>query len=303
MKPRAPDPGRLDHDLYTHRRALQAGGSAWPGGRRSAAFVLLHVESVELDPPSDALRDPRLRGDFGNFFPDYRTHSYLEYGNRIGVFRLLDWLQPRGWAVAAAVNGIVARDKPALVRELARREVALLAGGWSASRMVSSAMPAAAERDLLQRTIDAIAQITGARPAGYASQDYGYSTNTPALLEDFGFTHAVDWPNDEIPFRFGPGRRVVMLSVAAELDDAHAMVARKLQPALWGRMLADALDHWHAHALPGSVWILSLHPWVAGAAHRFPSLCRALAERPAEAFWQARPEDIVAAWRERDTSS
>jgi hypothetical protein len=303
MKPRAPAPRRLDHDLYAHRRALQAGGAVWPDGHRCAAFILLHVESVELDPPSDALRDPRLRGDFGNFFPDYRTHSYLEYGNRIGVFRLLDWLQARGWAIAATVNGIVARDKPALVRELARRGVAILAGGWSASRMVSGALPAVAERELLRGTLDAIAQVTGSRPAGYASQDYGYSTNTPALLEELGFTHAADWPNDEIPFRFGPERRVVMLPVAAELDDAHAMIARKVQPAVWSRMLADALDHRHANALPGSVWILSLHPWVAGAAHRFPSLCHALSERPAKGFWQARPEDIVAAWRECNPSS
>ena len=297
MKPREPPPGRLDHDLYSHRSAARVDGRAWPNGRRSAAFVLLHVESLELDAPADALRDPRLRGSFGNFYPDYRSHSYMEYGNRIGVFRLLDWLQSRGWTVAAAVNGVVAQDKPELVRELMRREVSILASGWSASRMVSSAMPLDAERALLDRTIDAIAQATGTRPPGFASQDYGYSRDTPALLEEAGFSCAVDWPNDEIPYRFGPKRRLVMLPVAADLDDAHAMVARNVQPRLWGRMLAAALGYWRDNARQGSVFVLPLHAWVAGAAHRFPNLCRALSDHPADSFWQARPVDIADHWR------
>jgi hypothetical protein len=262
-----------------------------------AAFVLLHIEALELDPPADAVRDPRLRGEFGSFFPDYRAHSYMEYGNRIGVHRLLDALQARGWKVAAAVNGLVATDKPQLVRELMRREVPILASGWSASRMVTSVMPRAEERALLARSADALAQVTGARPLGFASQDYGYSADTPSLLEAAGFEHAVDWPNDERPFRFGPDRKLVMLPVAAELDDAHAMIARRVQPRAWAHMLGDALSYWRDHALPGSLFALPLHPWVAGAAHRFTSLVRTLDEHPATDMWQAGPQEIAAAWR------
>ena len=297
MKVRAPAPGRLDHDLYDHRSAARSGTRLWPAGHRAAAFVLLRVESVELDPPTDTIRDPRLRGDFGNYFPDYRGHSLIEYGNRIGVFRLLDHLQSLGWKVAAAVNGLVAQEKPELVRELIRRDVAILAGGWSASRLVSSAMPEADERVLLQRTVDAITIATGVRPRGYASQDYGYSPRTPALLVESGFAYAVDWPNDDRPFDFGPERRLVMIPVAAELDDAHAMIARKLRPELWSLMLDRALAFWRDEATPGAVFVLSLHPWVAGAAHRFARLQRALANHPATDFWQVHPAEIAAAWQ------
>lgn len=297
MKARAPAPGRLDHDLYDHRSAACSGTRFWQAGHRAAAFVLLHVESVELDPPTGTIRDPRLRSDLGNYFPDYRGHSLIEYGNRIGVFRLLDHLQSLGWKVAAAVNGLVAQEKPELVRELMRRDVAILAGGWSASRLVSSATPEADERALLQRTIDAITGATGIRPSGYASQDYGYSLRTPALLVETGFAYAVDWPNDDRPFDFGPERRLVMIPVAAELDDAHAMIARKLRPELWTLMLDRALAFWREEATPGAVLVLSLHPWVAGAAHRFASLRRALASHPAADFWQVHPAEIAAAWQ------
>lgn len=297
MTPHAPLAARLDHDLYDARIASRAGGRAWPQGSAAAAFVLIHVEAYEIDAPRDALRDPGLRGEFGSFFPDYRAHSLIEYGNRIGVFRLLDLLQPLGWKVAAAINGLVARDRPALVRALAARDVEILASGWSASRMVTSAMSAADERRLLDESAAAVAQATGQRPRGYASQDYGYSVHTGALLEALGFDHAVDWPNDEVPYAFGPKRAIVMLPAAAELDDAQAMLVRKLQPRSWGASLDAALAWWQEHALPGSVFALPLHAWVAGAAHRTTALRRALDAHGAEHFWQAGPFAIAAQWR------
>lgn len=299
MLPRPPQPARLDHDLYDARHAWRTAAPRWPGDRAAAAFVLVHVEAVEIDPPPGALRDPGLRGEFGSFFPDYRSHSLVEYGNRIGVYRLLDLLQPLGWTVAAAVDGLVAHERPALVRALAARGVELLASGWSASRMITGAMPPDEERGLLARSLDALAQAAGARPRGYASQDYGYSMRTAAMLEDLGVDHAVDWPNDELPYAFGPRRRIVMLPAAAELDDAQSMLARRLQPRAWGATLATALDWWRERALPGSVLALPLHAWVAGAAHRAPPLRRALAVTPADAFWQATPGAIAQAWRRR----
>jgi peptidoglycan/xylan/chitin deacetylase (PgdA/CDA1 family) len=297
LTPRPPVPGRLDHDLYDARYAPCDPGVRWPGGRDVAAFVLVHVEALEIDAPAGSRRDPALRGDFGSFFPDYRAHSLVEYGNRIGVFRLLDILQPRGWRVAAAVNGLVAQTRPALVRMLAARSVEVLASGWSASRMMTSAMGADEEHALLARSIDAVAQATGVAPCGYASQDYGWSARTAASLEALGMAHAVDWPNDERPYRFGPQRRIVMVPAAGELDDAQAMLARKLQPRAWGATVAEAMEIWRERPLPGGVLALPLHAWVAGAAHRAPALRRALDASDARGFWHAAPSEIAAHWR------
>jgi hypothetical protein len=298
MLPRPPEPARLDHDLYDARHAWRARGRRWPGNRAAAAFVLVHVEAYEIDAPPGTFRDPGLRGEFGSYFPDYRAHSLIEYGNRIGIFRLLDLLQSRGWAVAAAVNGLVAHERPALVRTLAGRDVEILASGWSASRMITTAMSRDEEHALLKQSFEALAQATGHWPQGYASQDYGYSKRTGALLESLDVRHAVDWPNDELPFAFGPQRRIVMLPTAGELDDAQSMLARRLQPRAWGACLAAALAWWRDRALPGSVLVLPLHAWVAGAAHRAPSLGRALAATPADTFWQASPAAVAAAWRQ-----
>jgi peptidoglycan/xylan/chitin deacetylase (PgdA/CDA1 family) len=302
MLPKPPQPGRLDHDLYDPRIASRLSYSQWPGDRAAAAFVLIHLEAFELQAPVNTVRDPGLRGDFGSFFPDLRAHSLIEYGNRIGVFRLLDLLQPLGWQVAIAVNGLVADERPALIRSLASRGIEILASSWSASRMITSALSIDEERDLLRRSVGATAHALGAPPTGYASQDYGYSWQTPALLEELGFDYAVDWPNDELPYLFGPTRRLLMLPPAAELDDAQAMLARKLRPREWGNALLAALSWWTENAFSGSVFVLPLHAWVAGAAHRVPPLRRALEAHSAMRFWQARPSDVVASWRAKAQS-
>ena len=75
------------------------------------------------------------------------------------------------------------------------------------------------------------------------------------------------------------------------------MLARKVRPRVWGNALAAALDWWSEKAFPGSVFVLPLHAWIAGAAHRVPPLRRALEAHSAMQFWQARPSDVVASWR------
>lgn len=298
LTPRPPATARLDHDLYEHRTGEEEPSTPWPGGRAAAAFVLLHLEAFEIDPPPHGFREPRLRGDFGSFHPDLRTYSQFEYGARVGVFRLLDLLQARGWRVAVAVNGLVALEKPALVRALAERGIAVLASGWSASRMVTGAMPAPAEAQDLQRTCAAIAAATGRMPTGYASQDYGWSPNTPGLLEAAGIDHVVDWPNDERPYAFGPGRRMVMLPVAAELDDVQALQARRVPARDWEAAIAAALDWWRTDARVGAVFVLPLHAATAGVPWRTQLLARALAGCDADTFWQASPAAIAASWRQ-----
>ena len=37
-----------------------------------------------------AIADSRFTGEFGTYHPDYRTWTQREYGNRTGIFRVLD---------------------------------------------------------------------------------------------------------------------------------------------------------------------------------------------------------------------
>jgi len=292
-----PFKARLDHDLYDHQRSLKNTATAWPGENRVASFILIRAQCLELEPPSGALRDPRWNTDFGTFSPPYRAHSLIEYGNRIGVFRLLDLLQPLGWRVAVSVNGLLAHQVPSLVRDLVDREVEVLASGWSASRMISNALDAQTESAWLRQSLDALAQVMGHLPHAYASQDYGYSSRSADLLAQMGIRTTVDWPNDEKPFYFGTNREVVNLPVLSELEDSQMVINRKLQTPVWIRQLQTAWDTWPETASPGSIMALPLHAWISGTPHRFTQLREAILRVDPHRFWQAYPSEIASQWR------
>lgn len=287
---------QLDHNLYEHRRSLLHPSLIWPDGHRVASFILIRLQRLELNPPLNAKRDPRWNTDFGTFAPPYRAHSLMEYGNRIGIFRLLDLLQPLGWKVAVSINGVIAQENPGLVTQLAHRDVEIVASGWSASRMISNALDEVTERDWTRQSIDATAQVLGKRPDTYASQDYGYSSRSADLLSELGIKTTIDWPNDEKPFFFGTQRDLVNLPVVSELEDSQMVINHKLQTPVWVRELQNALHAWPEGAAAGSVMILPLHAWICGVPHRFSQFRDLMLRQDPHRFWQASPSEIANRW-------
>ena len=66
---------------------------AWPGGHRVAFSIVVCAEYYELQPPDDAFIPPNVPGGFGRApYPDVRAFSQREYGNRVGIFRVMEAL-------------------------------------------------------------------------------------------------------------------------------------------------------------------------------------------------------------------
>lgn len=291
----------LDHPHFAFRAAPDAAPIRWPGGARIACFVLLHLEAWEITPPHGARRDPRYAGEFPAFHPDLRAWSQREYGNRIGIFRVLEVLDAFGIVPAVALGTGSVREHPELVAECARRGAEFLAHGDYANRLVTAAMGEAEERALIAHCRDTLADATGRIPTGWVAQDQSHGTRTPALLAEAGFDHLLDWPNDDRPYLMGPygGRTLVSLPPQPEWDDVSMMWLKRLPPAAWADNAAEGFAALHAEgAASGTLFQLSLHPWVAGQAHRIRHL-RALLGRILGhgGIWRAPPSAIAAAYR------
>jgi peptidoglycan/xylan/chitin deacetylase (PgdA/CDA1 family) len=281
----------LDHDHFPFRTLREAPATAWPGGARIAWFVLLHLEAWELTPPPGAHRDPRFVAEFPAFHPDYRAWSAREYGNRVGIFRVLRVLDAFGIVPAVALSAASARLHPELVAECRQRGAEFLAHGTWATRLITSRMSEDEERAHILDSRDAVAAATGRVPTGWVSQDQSQSPRTPALLAAAGFDHVLDWANDDRPYLMAPG--LVSLPPQPEWDDVSMMWLKRMSPAAWA---ANAACAFHAlHAEGGAVFQLSLHPWVAGQAHRIGALrdlLRGIAGVPQA--WRATPSAIAA---------
>ena len=272
-EPRTPG---MDHAHHPFRALPDAPRFIWPDGARIALTVTLMLDCWELDPPAGASADPRIVSPLGKFFPDWLTWSQREYGARVGIFRLLDVLDRAGLTPSVALGSAAAKRYPELIDELMQRNACFMAHGSFANRRITSRMNEAEERAFIAESRDAIAAAAGGVPLGWCGQDFNESQITPALLAEAGFAYTTDWANDDRPFLLGPyaGKHLVALPPQPEWNDLECMWLRRVTPQVWSDNLAEAFAVLHAEG--GGVFNLTLHPFVAGQAHRIRWLREAM---------------------------
>lgn len=285
----------MDQTHHAYRPLPEAPRFTWPGSARIALTVTLVLDYWELDPPKDANRDPRIVSPLGNFFPDWLTYTQREYGARVGIFRILDALDHFGITPSVALGAAAAWRYPELVDELLRRDACFLAHGVYATRRITSRMSEAEEHALIAESRAALRVATGTEPQGWCGQDFSESTRTPALLAEAGFSYTTDWASDDRPFLLGPyhGRSLVALPPQPEWNDLECMWLRRVLPQVWADNIAEGCRVLHEEG--GAVFNLTLHPWIAGQAHRIRYLRDALSRVLGQAdIWRATTDAVAA---------
>jgi len=283
----------MDNPWYDYVPFPKRPRLSWPKNARVAFYVVLHLEYYELQPAEDSLKDSRFVGEFGNYSPDYRTWTQREYGNRTGIFRVLDVLDRYQIKAGVAVNAMAAERYPFLIEQCRKRGYEFIAHGISANRMLSSKMSEAEEKAEIATSIAAIEKAAGVKPAGWLGQEYGESQRTPQLLADAGLDYVLDWPNDDQPYAMKVGRKFVSMPNQPEWDDVQQLWLRRINTPRYPDIVADAFELLHREG--GQVFNLSIHPWLMGMAHRIKYLDEAL--RRIERFgniWQATPGEVAA---------
>lgn len=287
----------MDHDHYGFSPIRTRPKLDLPNGAAVAANVVLHFEYWELDPPADAYKDPRYRDPIAELFPQYRIYTWREYGNRVGIFRILDLLDRLKLPVTVAANTEACRRFPFLVDEFLKRGYEFAGHGAASTRMITSKMGEDEERSLIVGSLDELERITKRRPTGWIGQDYGESARTPRLLAEAGLDYVIDWPNDDLPYAMKVGKPLISIPAQVEWDDVQALWTRKILSPRYADLVVEALTTLRAEGeTAGRYFGLHIHPWLSGKPHRFPYLARALERLVAiDRVWWATAGE-VAAW-------
>lgn len=290
---------QAEHDYYEHRSITHRTPLRWPQERPLAFAIVVSIENYEMLPSDDAYLPPNLPGGFGRApYPDFRAFSMREYGNRVGIFRLMDVLDSRGMRATAAMDAYIAARRPFIVQQCLQRDWEIAAHGLSVTRMISSRMTDAEERQYVRTAVDAVTQAGGKPPHGWHGPEYGESARTPEILAASGLRYVLDWPNDEQPYRMrtraGP---LISIPMAIDLDDVFAHWHRRIGMDRWQRAVIEAVDRLIADgAHSGRLLVLNLHPWLIGQPHRIGNL-RAVLDQVCrrQEIWCATAGEI-AAW-------
>jgi len=289
----------MDHDLYPFLPMPERAALNWPDGKPLALWFVLYLDYWELETPRGMHRAPGTQGLWGHQFPDLRTFSYRLYGERIGVFRILDTLARHGVRATVAAGAEICRRYPELVRACAEQGHEVAAHGTHATRMITSRMSETEERAVIQQARDAVAQACGIAPSGWFGQDQGESTRTPRLVSEAGFDYLADWPNDEQPYWLTLPRPMVSLPLQTELDDQQLLWMRQQPTWRYPELVEHAADQLAADGRGnGRSLGLGLRSWLFGRPHRIGYLDDALARLAGRTdTWCATAGEVANAFR------
>jgi peptidoglycan/xylan/chitin deacetylase (PgdA/CDA1 family) len=291
----------MDHDHYAWSPLPSRPVLRWPGGAQLALCVVVLLEHYEWEPPEGTYS---LRRPSGGIFPlpapDYVRLTHREYGHRVGIFRVLDTLAQHQIPATVAIDALTAEHYGWLGRHCVERGCELMAHGVAASRLITSRMGEADEREAIERSIAAVTGVTGQAPAGWFSPEGAESARTPPLLAEVGIRYLCDWPNDEQPYAMTtPHGELTALPMFLETDDEFALWTRRMSVPRWARLVVDAATRLHDDgATTGRLLVLTLRPWLVGQPFRIGALDEALRTIMAlPGVWAANGSAITDAFR------
>ena len=164
----------------------------WPNGKRLAVYVALNVEVFPFGEgmgPDLNMRQPE---------PDIPNYTWRDWGNRVGIWRLLDLFDEFAMPLTVNLNSAIYDECPHITKALRERGAEIVAHGRSNAERQAE-MDEAAERSMISEVAARIHREEGKPPAGWMGPWVNETHVTPDLLREAGYTYVMDWAMDEQP--------------------------------------------------------------------------------------------------------
>lgn len=293
--------GLAGHGRYPYSAIERRPEIEWPGGKRLAVYIALNIEVFAFGEGLGAELAP------GGPAPDVLNYAWRDYGNRVGVWRLLDEFYRLELPVTVLANSETYAECPEVMTAFRARGDEVVAHGRTNSER-QGVLDEAGERALIAETTDTIARMEGRKPAGWLGPWISQSRQTPDLLAEAGYGYLLDWCHDDQPVWMATrgGGRILSVPYPQELNDIPAIVARRIEGRAFAEMIVDGFDEQLAQsAKQPLVFGIALHPYIVGQPHRLRPLRQALEHLAAHRgdIWPCHAGEIAAHWAEKCVKS
>lgn len=286
----------MDHDLYPAANMFEQPKVSWPEGKSVALMVTVAVEFFPLTPNDGPFR---AAGHMATPFPDFRTFTARDYGNRIAIYRIMDALTAASIPATAFVSSALIDRTPKLLQDIQSAGWEIAAHGEDMNNIHYGDMPLDVEQRQIEACLAAWSDY-GVTPKGWMSPGRGQSEDTLSLLKRAGIEWTADWGNDDMPYAMNDGP--VAMPYTDEMEDRKCITILGQNEEVWSQQVTGAADLLakEAQSHGGRILHLALTPYIIGQPFRIKflrDLLTELAER--DDLWCATASDIYTSWQDQ----
>lgn len=244
----------------------------WPGNARVAVWVIPNIEFF-----------PLTHGLAGHAFeakgkaPTVRPWGQRDYGNRVGIWRIMDVMSKLGIRASATLNSDVCLHHPQIVKAGVELGWEFLGHNETNTRRLTEMDPET-ELKTIRNCVAQIAETAGKRPVGWLGAALAETWHTLDYLIDEGFEYVADWVNDDQPYMMTVNdRKIVSVPYSYEVNDSPFIYYRNGSIDDFEALIRKQFDVLYEEgAQNGRVMAICLHPFIIGVPHRIKGLESAL---------------------------
>ena len=262
------DPGLYDYWPYVNRPKI-----AWPNGAQVAFWVAPNIEFYEMAPPINPTWTPP-----GRPVPDVLYYSHRDFGNRVGLWRMMEAMDRCGVRGSISLNIALCDHHPEIIEECAKRDWEFFSHGIYNTRFTYE-MSEAQEREFIEDAFATVEKHTGQRLAGWLSPALTNTERTMELLAEYGIKYTCDLFQDDQPqpLKVNSGR-LISMPYSLEMNDIIVYNFDLGSPRHYAKVIKAQFEQLYEEgAESGTVMCIPLHPFLVGQAHRIGAFEEALA--------------------------
>jgi len=245
---------------------------SFPDGARVAVLPYINIEHFPENFPGTAMSPATTA-----FEPDVLNYGWRDYGNRVGIWRMMKGLDKYGMRATVCLNSEVGREYPEIVEEGNKRGWEWMGHGHNNSQLLPG-LEEDAERKLINDVVAAIEKSTGSRPKGWLGPYVSETYNTPYLLAEAGIEYLCDFCCDDQPFKMNvKSGSLISMPYSVECNDLPLALYFGATGENMGQMIKDQFDVLYEEGADNArVLAICLHTFIAGQPFRWKHISAAL---------------------------
>ncbi len=293
-----------DYPRDLHGYAGKQPALKWPDNARIAVQFVLNIEEggescvLHGDLVSEMFLSEIIGAQPFENARHMSMESIYEYGSRAGVWRILDLFRSRRLPLTVFAVAMAAQRTPSIIERALTDGHEIASHGY---RWINyHGVPENIEREHLEKAMEILTRICGARPLGWYTGRT--SANTRRLVAEYGgFLYDADDYSDDLPFwsKIQPGQLIVPYTL--DTNDMRFATAQGFNSSQqFFTYLRDAFDTLYEEGAEHPKMLsIGMHARLLGRPGRIYALKRFIEHITShEKVWVARRVDIARHWRE-----